>query len=107
KLFEEVQAVYKMLHYRVGTGELNRFIEKVIQKYHPPMIQGRRLRIYYLTQKSVAPVAFILFINHLELMTRTYQRYLVKALRETFGFRGCAIKFQLQSKKKEKAEEAS
>ena len=63
------------------------------------MIQGRRLRIYYLTQKSKAPIEFILFINHLELMTKTYQRYLLKALREAFGFHGCAIRFRLQSKK--------
>jgi len=99
KIFDEVRRVHQMLNYQVGTGELNRFIEKAIQKYHPPMIQGRRLRIYYLTQKSKAPIEFILFINHLELMTKTYQRYLLKALREAFGFHGCAIRFKLQSKK--------
>lgn len=103
KLFAEAKRVYTMLHHRVTTGELNRFVEKAIQRYHPPMIQGKRLRIYYLTQKSVAPIEFILFVNRTELMTLTYQKYLMKSLREEFGFQGCPIRFKLQGKKLQQA----
>lgn len=100
KIFEEVKKVYDLLHFRITTGELNRFVEKAIQKYHPPMIQGKRLRVYYLTQRTVAPIEFVLFINKVDLMTQSYQRYLVNSLREAFGFKGCPIKFKLQGKKK-------
>lgn len=103
KIFQEVKQVYQKLHTRVTTGELNRFVEKAIQRYHPPMIQGKRLRIYYLTQKSVAPIEFILFVNKTELMTATYQKYLLKSLREAFGFKGCPIRFKLQGKKAQQA----
>ena len=103
KIFDEVGRVYEKLHYRITTGELNRFVEKAIQRYHPPMIQGKRLRIYYLTQKSVAPIEFILFVNKKELMTATYEKYLLKSLRESFGFTGCPIRFKLQGKKLQQA----
>ena len=103
KIFQEAKRVYQMLHHRITTGELNRFVEKAIQKYHPPMIQGKRLRIYYLTQKSVAPIEFILFVNKSDLMTLTYQKYLLKSLREAFGFNGCPIRFKLQGKKLQQA----
>jgi GTPase len=103
KIFEEVKRVHDILHKRIGTGELNRFVERAIQKYHPPMIQGKRLRIYYLTQKSVGPTEFILFVNKTELMTKTYERYLLKSLRESFGFSGCPIRFKLQGKPKQQA----
>jgi GTP-binding protein len=103
KVFEESKRIYQRLHHKVGTGELNRFIERSIQKYHPPMIQGKRLRIYYLTQKSKAPIEFILFVNKKELMTKTYEKYLIKQLRETFNFNGCPIRFKLQGKKAQEA----
>jgi GTP-binding protein len=103
KVFEESKRIYQRLHHKVGTGELNRFIERSIQKYHPPMIQGKRLRIYYLTQKSKAPIEFILFVNKKELMTKTYEKYLIKQLRETFNFSGCPIRFKLQGKKAQEA----
>jgi GTP-binding protein len=106
KIFEEVQNVYSHLHQRIGTGELNRFIERAIQKYHPPMIQGKRLRIYYLTQKAGSPPEFILFINRVDLMTKTYERYLVKSLREYFNFSGVPIRFKLQGKSQQQAKKA-
>lgn len=107
KIFDEVKRIYSLLHKKVGTGELNRFVERAIQKYHPPMIQGKRLRIYYLTQKGVGPIEFILFVNKTELMTKTYERYLLKSLRESFGFLGCPIRFKLQGKKKQEAKRTS
>lgn len=103
KIFEEAKRVYGLLNKKVGTGELNRFVERAIQKYHPPMIQGKRLRIYYLTQKGVGPIEFILFVNKTELMTKTYERYLLKSLRESFGFSGCPIHFKLQGKQRQEA----
>jgi GTPase len=103
KIFDEIKRVYHLLYTRVGTGELNRFVERAIQKYHPPMLQGKRLRVYYLTQTSVAPVEFVLFVNRAELMTKTYKQYLIKGLRETFAFGGCPIRFRLQGKKLEQA----
>lgn len=103
KVFDTVKHVYELMHTKISTGELNRFVERAIQKYHPPMLQGKRLRIYYLTQTGVAPISFILFVNKVELMTKTYEKYLLKNLRETFSLEGCPIRFKLQGKKLQQA----
>jgi len=103
KIFATVQTIYSKLHTKIGTGELNRFVEKAIQRHHPPMLQGKRLRIYYLTQTSMAPIEFVLFVNRVDLMTKAYTKYLLKNLRETFSLEGCPIRFKLQGKKLQQA----
>jgi GTP-binding protein len=70
-----------------------------MQKQHPPMIKGKRLRVYYLTQKGNSPLRFILFINNKSLMTKTYKKYLINKLRETFSLQGVSIIFEVRGKK--------
>ncbi len=67
----------------------------------PPVMGGRRLKIYYATQQSVLPPTFILFVNHEELMHFSYQRYLENQIRKSFGFEGTPLRFILREKKKE------
>lgn len=98
KIFQEVQNVEKWKHERVATGELNRFLEKAIQLNHPPMIKGKRLRIYYLTQVDSAPPTFILFLNHLDLIDSSWKRYLIRKLRESYPFTGLPLRFVLRDK---------
>lgn len=107
KIFPEVCSVFKARHERIGTGALNTFIEKCLQKYHPPMIMGKRLRIYYLTQVAVNPPRFVLFVNKPDLMTDTYKKYLINQLRETFPFPGCPLIFELRGKGKPKVREGA
>lgn len=81
---------------RVTTGQLNKFLEKTIQKYHPPMIKGKRLRIYYMAQIDVKPPRFVLFVNDPSLMVDTYKKYLMNCFREEYGFTGAPLVFHLK-----------
>ena len=63
KIFPLIREVYQQRFLRLTTGVLNKFIESCVQKYHPPLIWGKRLRIYYLTQAESNPPKFVLFVN--------------------------------------------
>lgn len=98
KILPAVNHVFASRFERIGTGALNTFIERCLQKYHPPMIMGKRLRIYYLTQVEVNPPRFVLFVNKPDLMLETYKKYLINNLREAFPFSGCPLIFELRGK---------
>jgi len=99
KIFPLVREVYQQRFLRLGTGALNKFIESCLQKYHPPLIWGKRLRIYYLTQAETNPPKFVLFVNKPDLMTDSYRKFLINQLRDTFPFTGCPLLFELRGKK--------
>lgn len=102
KIFEEVQKVHADSQKRITTHQLNKFIGKALQKNHPPMITGKRLRIYYMAQVAVQPPKFVLFVNYPNLMTETYKKYLYNQFRETYGFSGLPITLYLKGKEKGK-----
>ncbi len=103
-IFPEIIEVYENCGRRITTHELNTFVEKAMQLTPPPMIQGKRLRVYYMTQVSVHPPIFILFINYPDLMQNAYKRYLLNQFRDKYGFKGAPVIFYLKGKKKEKRE---
>jgi GTPase len=105
KIFELVKQVHTDSLRRISTHQLNVFIEKSVQKNHPPMIMGKRLRIYYLAQVAVQPPKFILFVNFPNLMIESYKKYLYNQLRETYGFAGVPIQFHLKGKEKPKKDQ--
>lgn len=97
-LFSVIKQVREEQARRITTGQLNKFVEKVLQKYHPPMIQGKRLRIYYMAQVDVHPPKFILFVNKPQLMCETYKKYMINQFREEYGFKGIPLLFMLKGK---------
>lgn len=99
QVFNAAKRVYQERLRKLSTGELNRFIEKALHKNHPPMLMGKRLRIYYITQVDSAPPHFLFFVNSPGLMARGYQRYLYKQFRKNFGFEGSPVFFHLKGKK--------
>ncbi len=99
KIFPSIQEVYKNARTRITTHTLNKFIEAAIMRNHPPMIRGKRLRIYYMTQVATEPPQFVLFINKLDLMNPSYLRYLMNQFRDKFGLIGAPIFFHLKGKK--------
>lgn len=101
KLFPLIEEVRKEQQRRITTGQLNKFLEKAIQAYHPPMIKGKRLRIYYMAQVAIEPPTFVLFVNYPKLMLDTYRRYLVHKFRETYRFTGNPLVFLLRARKRE------
>ena len=100
KIFPIIQEVYANAMTRITTHKLNKFIELALQKNHPPMIMGKRLRIYYMAQVGVHPPKFILFVNSPNLMLESYKKYLYNQFRETYGFAGVPIKIYLKGKEK-------
>lgn len=98
KIYPLVKEVYLEREKRITTGGLNKFIEGCLQKYHPPLIIGKRLRIYYMTQVETKPPKFILFVNNPTLMTESYRKYLLNNFREVYGFSGCPLRLELRGK---------
>lgn len=106
-LFTLILKVKNEMEQRISTGQLNKFVEQVFQKYHPPMIQGKRLRVYYMTQVQIAPPRFVMFVNAPELMLETYKKYMINQFREQYGFTGVPIVFELRGKGQRQGEEAA
>lgn len=98
QLFHHIDLVKEAMGQRISTGALNNAIEKIMQKYHPPMIRGKRLRLYYTTQVKSHPPIFVSFANYPDLMTGSYKRYLINELRKVFPFTGVPLVYQLRQK---------
>lgn len=100
KLLDEVIAVNEQHKRRITTGMLNDMLNEAMAKQQPPSDKGKRLKIYYGTQVSVAPPTFILFCNSADLFHYSYLRYIENQMRATFGFEGTPIKFIVREKGK-------
>ena len=92
KLFEHINYVNEQASLRISTGMLNDVLTDATSRVQPPTDKGKRLKIYYITQTSVKPPEFVIFVNDAELFHFSYQRYIENCLRETFGFNGTPIK---------------
>ncbi len=99
KIFETIDVVIENNSMRVATGVLNEIVTEAVAMQQPPSDKGKRLRIYYTTQVAVKPPTFVIFVNDKELMHFSYTRYLENRIRETFGFRGTALKFIIRERK--------
>ncbi len=99
RLFDLVDMVIANNSMRIGTGILNEIISEATAMHQPPSDKGKRLRIYYSTQAGIKPPTFVLFVNDKDLMHFSYLRYLENQIRETFEFRGTALKFILRERK--------
>ena len=83
---------------RITTGTLNDVIADAVRMTEPPSNKGRRLKIYYSVQESVAPPSFVIFVNNKELMHFSYKRYLENVIRKTFDFSGTPIRLFFREK---------
>ena len=101
KLFETIDMVIENQTLRIQTGVLNEIITEATAMQQPPSDRGRRLKIFYVTQVSVKPPTFVIFVNDRELMHFSYTRYLENKIRETFGFRGTSLKFIIRERKEQ------
>ena len=97
-LFEHIVYVNNQAKTRISTGMLNDVLADATMKVQPPSDKGKRLKIYYMTQISVAPPTFVIFCNDVELFHFSYQRYIENCLRQVFGFKGTPIKLIIRMK---------
>ena len=98
KLFETIDMVSENHAMRIATGVLNEIMTEAVAMQQPPTDKGKRLRLYYITQVSVKPPTFVIFVNDKELMHFSYTRYIENQIRETFGFRGTPLMFIIRER---------
>ena len=101
-LYEHIKYVQGQANTRIATGMLNDVLADATMRAQPPSDKGKRLKIYYMTQISVAPPTFVIFCNDAELFHFSYQRYLENCLRSTFGFSGTPIRLIIREKGEDK-----
>lgn len=99
KLFDLINTVNENNSLRISTGMLNDVLIEAMAMNQPPAEKGRPLRIYYMTQVSVKPPTFVLFVNDTELLHFSYKRYIENQLRDSFGFTGTPIHFIARNRK--------
>lgn len=100
KLLEEIKKINEQHKRRITTGMLNDVLNEAMNKQQPPSDKGKRLKIFYGTQASVAPPTFVLFCNSKDLFHYSYLRFIENQIRATFGFDGTPIHFILREKDK-------
>lgn len=100
-MFKMIETTIEQANKRVSTGLLNKIINESVALNPPPFRRGKAGRIYYSTQATSNPPAFILFVNNKDLFQETYRRYLENKLRESFGFEGTPIRIIFRNKEKD------
>ena len=101
RLADMLKFVSEQQYRRVSTGTLNQLLQDAQTVNPVPSRNGRIPKIYYMTQASVKPPTFILFVNEPELIYFSYMRFLENRLRESFGFEGTPIRLVLRGKKRD------
>lgn len=99
KLFDTIDMVIQNQTMRIATGVLNEILTEAVAMQQPPSDKGRRLKLYYITQVAVKPPTFVIFVNDKQLMHFSYTRYIENKIRDTFGFKGTALKFLIRERK--------
>lgn len=97
-LYDLILSVYEQSNRRITTGALNDVLGEAMMRVQPPTDKGKRLKIYYMTQSSVAPPTFVLFCNDASLFHFSYQRYIENCLRTAYGFAGTPIVLVIKQK---------
>lgn len=97
-IYEMINEVYSEARKRVTTGVLNDLLNDATTRVQPPSDKGKRLKVYYMTQTSVAPPTFVIFCNSAELFHFSYQRYIENCLRDAFGFSGTPIRIVIRQR---------
>jgi GTP-binding protein len=92
KIMTEVDKVMEQFRKRVTTSELNRVVKEAVERHHPPLAGGRRVKFYYASQVGTKPPTFVFFTNSPEGIHFSYERYLTNKLRENFGFTGAPLR---------------
>ena len=99
KLLKAVEDMHAIWNMRISTGRLNRWLEPMLEAHPPPLSQGRRLRIRYMTQVKTRPPTFALFASKPVDLPESYLRYLIGGLRQDFGLEGIPIRMILRKGK--------
>jgi GTP-binding protein len=95
-LLNHGQMLFKQARSRVSTGQLNRMVKDAVRQNPPPSARNREPKIYYATQVGIQPPTIVLFVNDPQLISKTYQRYLLGKFRDELSFNEVPIKLYLR-----------
>jgi GTP-binding protein len=113
KLFALIEKVRRAARERIGTGVLNRLLRAAFAANRPPMISGRRLKLFYAAQASgkkdreVQPPEFVLFVNEPRLLSDTYRRYLEARIRKAQPYSGLPLTLTCRPRQEKRRKELS
>ena len=99
RLIQAVFATHAVWNKRIPTPALNRWLAAVQERHPPPLVDGRRLRLRYMTQANIRPPTFALFASKPGDLPDSYRRYLVNLMREDFALPGVPIRMMLRKGK--------
>jgi GTPase len=99
RMMKAVFDMYELWNKRIGTGELNRWLESQIERHPPPAPGGRRIKLRYMTQVNARPPSFAVFSSRGRELPEAYRRYLVNGLRADFGLAGVPIRLHVRERK--------
>ncbi|OEU78312.1 MAG: ribosome biogenesis GTPase Der [Desulfobacterales bacterium S5133MH4] len=100
KIFDWVETVHEQYTTRLSTGRLNRIFKTILSRHEPSIYRGRRIKLYYGTQTSVAPPTFVCFVNYPEGIHFSYERYMINQLREALGLDKTPIRLLFRKREK-------
>ena len=98
-MIEKCFVVYDVWNQRVPTAKLNRWFEAIVQRHPPPLVQGRRLKLRYITQIKTRPPSFACFCNQPDQVPESYKRYVINELRKQFTLPGVPIRLLMKTSK--------
>ena len=96
KLMPAVFGIYDTWNKRISTGELNRWLGYMTEGHPPPAVNGKRIRLRYMTQAKTRPPTFAIFSSRADKLPGSYSRYLENGLRDDFGLDGTPIRIFLR-----------
>lgn len=99
KLLEAAIAAYDSWNRRIPTAALNKWLEVALARHSPPIMNGRRIKVRYMTQVKARPPSFAIFASKADKLPDSYKRYLVNSLREAFDLPGVPIRLMLKKNK--------
>lgn len=99
RLPQLLKEIHDVRHQRIQSSTLNTVVSDAVAMNPTPTDKGRRLKIFYMTQVATNPPTFVVFVNDVDLMHFSYQRYLENKLRESFGFIGTPIRILVRENK--------
>ncbi len=94
-----IRHLHELYVSHIPTRELNNFLQEIKAAHAPPIVRGRQLKMYYISQPAAAPPRVVVQVNNKGLVTRPYATYLENAMRERFGYHGCPLVIQYRGKK--------
>ncbi|MEK6537041.1 MAG: GTP-binding protein, partial [Actinomycetota bacterium] len=94
-----IRHLHELYTTHISTRELNKFLTEIKAEHSPPIVRGRQLKMYYVSQPAAAPPRIVVQVNNKGLVTRPYATYLENTMRERFGYFGCPLVIEFRGKK--------